>query len=427
VTDRWRVATAAMLALFAAVALWNAARYPPGLGYDAADHIAYAELLVEDGRLPEAQGEYYTPPLFYALAGSATKLGEGAGLDDPRRAAQAVNALLALGTALLVVILARLLWADRPLLHVAALGFFAFGALVLKTAAMFHPETLSLFLSTLALVLAARMIVRRSFGAAPAVALGAVLGLGQLVRAWSLWTFAVVLLMLAAVALADRVHRRRVAVASAWAVAATLVVTAPWYVHQAVRYSNPVFDRPTVAKPLWERRPASFYVDPGLPEVVTRPYRPSFTNRFWPEIYAEAWGDWFGVFAWNSSDGPPSRGERRELVAQSAVGILPTALAVAGVALVLAAARRRPELLLVGLLPLAGLAGLLYFAVSYPTPDGDVIKATYMLTTAPAWALAFGVAVERTAAGSRALGFVLALVLAVSAVISVKFAAYGLP
>jgi hypothetical protein len=82
-------------------------------------------------------------------------------------------------------------------------------------------------------------------------------------------------------------------------------------------------------------------------------------------------------------------------------------------------------LLLVTLLPLAGLAGMLYFTVSYPTPDGDVIKATYMLTTVPAWALAFGYATERVLRGS--IGVLLALMLAACAVLSLRFALYGSP
>jgi hypothetical protein len=51
--------------------------------------------------------------------------------------------------------------------------------------------------------------------------------------------------------------------------------------------------------------------------------------------------------------------------------------------------RRDPPRLLVALLPLAGIAGYLYFTVSFPTPDGDVLKPTYMLTTLGAWALCF--------------------------------------
>jgi len=78
--------------------------------------------------------------------------------------------------------------------------------------------------------------------------------------------------------------------------------------------------------------------------------------------------------------------------------------------------RRRVEKLLVALLPLAGIAGYLYFTVSYPTPDGDVLKPTYMLSTAGAWALCFGWLADRL--GERAprlvaggLGVLAALVL----------------
>ena len=78
------------------------------------------------------------------------------------------------------------------------------------------------------------------------------------------------------------------------------------------------------------------------------------------------------------------------------LAIVPTLLLVGGWLALLARSlsrerlRSSPERLLVGLLPLAGIVGMLYFTVSYPTPDGDVVKATYMLTTVPAWALCFG-------------------------------------
>ena len=235
------------------------------------------------------------------------------------------------------------------MLHVAAVGFFVCSAVVLKAAAMFHPETLDLFLSTLALLLAARMIVRDDYRPSPAVALGAALGAAQLVRAFALWTFAVVLLALLAAAFVDAGRRRRILAAAAIAVAATAAVAGPWYVYQSRSHSNPIFDRPQVAKPLWERRPVEFYVDPGLPELITRPYRPSFENRFWPTLYAEGWGDWFGVFAWQAGKGDPDPGARRELTAQSLAGLLPTGLAVVGWLWLLARSARRlrsaPELL----------------------------------------------------------------------------------
>jgi hypothetical protein len=410
----------ALLAAFAAIAIWNAAVYPPGLGYDAVDHIAYAEGIWERGELPDEEGEYYTPPLFYTLAGGAAELGEAVGLGEPYRLAQLLNALLAVATALLVLALARELWPGRELLQTAAFGFFCAGAVVLKAAAMVHPETLSLFLAALALVLAARMLNRGDWRVRTAVSVGVALGAGQLVRAWALWTFAVVVLALLA-ALTTTHARRPVVTSLAIVVAACAVVAGPWYGDQASRYSNPVFDRDQVPKPLWERRPASFYLDPGLPEVVTRPYRPSFVNRFGPTLYAEGWGDYFGVFSWRAA-GNPDAGERRELTAQALAGLVPTALAIGGWLVLLARSVRRRDqpALLVSLLPLAGIAGLLYFTVSYPTPDGDVIKATYMLTTVPAWALCFGWAVDRVTA-RRALRIPLALLLAAAAAVSLRF------
>jgi hypothetical protein len=423
-------ATYAVVALLALVAAWNAAQYPPGQGYDASHHIDYAERLRAGDGVPEGTGEYYTPPGFYAVAAVALEAGDRLGLGEPLRVVQLVNAFLLVGTALLLLALARELFPGRPVLHLAAVGFLAGSAVAVKAAAMVHPETLDLFLSTLGLLLAARLLTRAEYQLPAAALLGVVLGAGQLVRAFALWTFAVVLLAFLAGLLVDRQNRRRILLAGAVVFAGAALVAGPWYVHQAQRYSNPVFDRPTVAKPLWERRPAAFYLDPGVPKVVTRPYRPSYVNRFWPTLYSEAWGDYFGVYGWPSHDREePTRAEHRELVAQSVVGLLPTAFAGVGWLWLLARTLRRLRLafprLLVGLLPFAGLAGMLYFTVSYPTPDGDVIKGSYMLTTLPAWALAFALVVERL--GRTRLALPLALLLAAAALVSLRFALYGSP
>ena len=105
----------------------------------------------------------------------------------------------------------------------------------------------------------------------------------------------------------------------------------------------------------------------------------------------------------------------------SSLGLLPTLLAVVGWAVLLARSRRVPARLPAALLPGLGILGYLYFTISYPTPDGDVLKAGYMLTTAPAWALAFGYAVERLPGRTR---LVVAAILAASALASLPFLLY---
>ncbi len=422
-----------LLAVLAVIAAWNVLRYPPGLGYDAAEHIAYAQGILDGKGLPDGVGEYYTPPGFYAVAASAIWLGRKVGLGEPLRFVQLVNAALLLATAVLLLELARLVFPDRRRLHVAALGLFVFGVLAPRSAAMVHPETMSMFFSTLALVLAARMIVRRAWSVLDAVALGAALGAAQLVRAFSLWTFAVVMLVLVTVAIVRAGERHRVAVAVLVTLLATGVVAGPWYAYQSSRYTDPIFDRPQVQVPLWKRRPASFYVDLRLREVFSSPTRGHLENRFVPELYADGWGDYYGVFVWHNSDLRPSQAERRTLAVQMILAVVPTLLLLGGWLALLwrTLGRRRlretPERLLVGLLPLAGIAGMLYFTVSYPTPDGDVIKATYMLTTVPAWAVCFGYGLDGILRRRPRLLPVLVVLLGLAALSGLRIALFGSP
>ena len=57
-----------------------------------------------------------------------------------------MNALCVVGAGLLVLVLARLLLPGRPLARWAALAFFVCSPVVLKTAAMFHPQPLAMLL-----------------------------------------------------------------------------------------------------------------------------------------------------------------------------------------------------------------------------------------------------------------------------------------
>ena len=391
-------AVAAIVVLIAVVAVRNALVYPAIAGYDAQEALDYANLLAKDGELPDATGSYYTPPGFFAVGGVGILLGEELGFEHPERVGQVVNALAAVGTVLLLLLLVRELWPGRPVLHLASLGFVVACPVVFKASAMFHPEPLSLFFSTLAITLAARMLVRRRYSLVTALGIGAALAAGQLVRAWTLWTVGVVLLVLVVALVTRSAERRAIGRALAVVAVTAFALALPWYGYQATQYDNPIFDRPQVEAPLWDRRPLGFYVSLGLPDVLTDPVRPSFSNRFAPVAYAEVWGDYFGVWHWNSSGGPPTESERRETVVQAVVGAPFTLLAVAGwLALLVFSIRRpadEPARLLVSLLPAAALVGVLYFATAYPTTDGDTGKGSFMLTAVPAWAACFGFAFD---------------------------------
>jgi hypothetical protein len=67
--------------------------------------------------------------------------------------------------------------------------------------------------------------------------------------------------------------------------------------------------------------------------------------------------------------------------------------------------------------------GFLYFGLKYPSGDGDVLKAAYLLTTAPAWALAFAAAID-VLLRSRRAAIAAAVLLGCCAAVDVTFLVY---
>ena len=196
--------------------------------------------------------------------------------------------------------LVRLLFPGRRILHVAALAFFVASPTVIKSAAMFHPQPLALALSTVALALAAHLLVRNRYPWWEVLALFVALGAAQLVRSVAVWTAGVVFVTLAAglrggrpaPTCGDRGRRRRRCDPHPAA-----VVLAP-----AVDDSAAILGRTDGADPLTTRS-FSFYVDPGLPDLFQHPHRQELPTRFWPILYADTWGDYFGAWTW----APPRR------------------------------------------------------------------------------------------------------------------------
>ena len=96
-----------------------------------------------------------------------------------------------------------------------------------------------------------------------------------------------VVVVVAIAALTRRSERRALLAALAVVIALAAVVPAPWYAHQLATYDSALFGQPHPSEPVWSRRPLGFFVGAGLPEVVTEPYRPSFSRQFLPIAYAE--------------------------------------------------------------------------------------------------------------------------------------------
>ena len=416
-----------LLGLLVVVAVWNAFVYPPLGGFDAREHLAYAYDL-RDGRLPEG-GASYTPPGYYALAALAIRFGEALGMETPEHLAQLLNALCLVGCGALVLLLGRLLLPGRPLARWSALAFFACSPVVLKTGAMFHPQPLAMLLSLVALTTTAWMVARRDYRLLLWTALALSLAGAQLVRSVSIWVVGVVLVTLVAAAIAQREHRRRIVSALALCGLAIVLLPLPWYLHNQSAGGNAVFGRGMSLVSFDSRWPAEFYVDPGLPDVITHPQRAELGVGVVPILYAETWGDFFGIWSWGGGRPALTAAVDRRLALQSIVGLPLTALALAGwfafVAFTASRWREAPERLVVALVPLVGLAAVVYYATRSYRPDGDTVKALFLLPAVPFWALSFGFAVDVLVERSRRVGLVVLAILALCLLVSLSFGTYA--
>lgn len=421
------VVSGSLLGLLAVVAVWNAFAYPHLGGFDAREHVAYAEDIL-DGGLPEG-GASYTPPGFYALAALAIRLGETLGMDTPEQLAQLLNAAAVVGSGVLVLVLARLLLPGRPLARWSALAFFVGCPVVLKTGAMFHPQPLAMLLSLLAVTTTVWMVSRGDYRLRLWAALAFSLAAAQLVRSVSVWVVGVVLVTLVAAAIAQTEHRRRIVTALSVSAAAIVLLPLPWYLYLQSTGGNAVLGRGISLFSLESPWPARFYVDPGLPDVITHPQRAELGVAVAPLLYADTWGDFSGIWSW----GPPrpelTDAVNRRLALQSIVGLPLTAFALAGwfafAALTFSRWREAPARLVVALGPLVGLAAVVYYATRSYRPDGDTVKALFLLPAVPFWAVSFGFALDVLVERSRRAGIVVGAVLAVCLLVSLAYGTFA--
>ena len=427
----------ALFIAIAAIGTYNAWNYPAEIGYDAVANMNYAEGLIHHGQIPSLQqgGEYYTPPGYFATAGAALWIGEKLGMAHPAELAQQLNVFFVLGTAALLLIAARLLFPRKPVVWIAALGFFAFLPVVPKTASMFHPETMNMLVATGAATMATWMIVRRRYGKWAFTGLAALLALDQLIRSSGAFTFIAIAVSLTVALLVDRVDRRAAVRALLIGVAALLLLITPWYIRQAVKYHTaaPISVVPGFAQTMLHPGDSNVEQEGGIAhffafhpiELYEWPTRPHFINEAFMETYAETWGDWLGWFEW-VPNANPSGHPLRVMRDQMLIGVIPTFMAVGGwLWLLVTAIRRRRGLLPFALLPPIAVAGYLYRSYAAASLDGDVLKASYLLITAPMWAVGFGVAFERLTRNRWAMVGLTTLLVAFAG-LELRFVIYGI-
>lgn len=364
-----------------AVRLHNAAALPFHHGYDNYGHVLNLRKVVLEGYLPLGNDGFsgYHPPLYYLASGLLWKLVGSPG-DGPWKAAQWLSTLSSLGVLGCVWAAARRFLPGREWFAVTALAALP---VELTMAAMIYNIPLAALFAALFLVVLLRAWPRERPVAWEEAALGVLAGACTLTRPDGLALGLVLALLLGRRLL--RGGARGEALLSAGLAFACAAGVAGWfYLRNLAEFGRPfVTNWHQEAFPYWGLletlpgfRSASFYLGGDL-ELFRNPDFPSQTPYLWGTLYACSWWDHLHFF---STRLEPGTG-RLLLVA----GLLPTLLAVAGVASVLADRRRRADWWPV--LVCAGASLLVFLGSTWALPLYNVVKPIYLFAAFVPWGL----------------------------------------
>ncbi len=409
---------AVVLTGYAALLGWDVFHYDWLRGYDAYANSLYADVIRDHHRLPTEteSGVWHTPPLFFFVAA----------LIDSHRGMQVLDGIAALVVVIFAGLIARELFPRSRALQLGALAFAGLAPVLTRTAVMYHPEPLATALAVAGLYVVVRALARGRPGPWTGGLAGLLFGLGTLTRTWTL-SFAAASCL--ALLVRARLNREREPVwGAALLVGVLLVLSLPWFIHQAREHGSPfAFNRPAPNESFFGRRPASFYTSLDVEAVFSHPYAPNYLNHLWPVTYTDWWGDYWRYFElpYENISSPPALPPKYEnpRVRQSYLGIAPSILAVAGLlgALVVGVRRRQVGLVL---LPVAIIAlGLefLVFQIAYPHPDGDTIKAAYLLDAVAPLGVCAALALVSLSRAGRYVMIAVLLFLAYIAALDIAF------
>ena len=173
-----------------------------------------------------------------------------------------------------------------------------------------------------------------------------------------------------------------------------LLVAAPWWYQQWLRYHNPIESNLNRPGYMLDHEPLSFFVSFPV-QLITAPRTPHFANDLLPRFHAYLWSDYGGGYHhW----GDTKRFATFLASTQSVLGLGIDLLVIGSVATIGIAAVRRREGAFTVLTSLFVLAWIAFVGtlVRFPQREGDPIKVHYLLFLAP-------VCIVFAIAGARAL------------------------
>ena len=408
------------------VGLLNAFLHNPRVGYDAGDYAAYIKTLAS-GRLPgiEDSGEYFTPPIpFLTPAILSTLL--SLNLEFVLKLAQIINVLLALGSALALVRISDRITSGDPKARNLSLAFLLTLPVFYKSHAFVRAEPYLLFFILLYIEQLVMLAKERVKPLVFSIYSGVLFGVVLLARQWGILILPGVFLYALLLIVIQKERRKILFLSFAFSGVIAFIVSGWFYLSLFHRFGSvTAFNRNPSERFSLKNKPASFYIGIGENELFSYPVRDSFDNQVIPILYAETWGDYWQFFVvfgedlrtgkavqadllFNATDQDPLPAwlqTNRFKIAPYLGRVNLVSLAPSSIAFIsfcwgcLSILKRFPYsrfdlsilyIVFFTAMIISTLFGYLWFLIQYPSPDGDTIKATYILQIFPLIALLIG-------------------------------------
>jgi hypothetical protein len=390
----------------------NTIWHHPKIGYDVVDNLTYIQVLWHRLPGPNDTGEFFSPPLPFALPAVFDKFCSAGDVTTQQplhdlsvswscrttdgKFAQTLNLLLSIGSTLLVLAIAGHLKPGDRFCRLSALILLAGLTVYYKTFAQVRPEPYVVFFVLLSVFLVFRLLASTRFAWKSAAALGVSIGCLVLSRQWGFFLIPAIGLLTIMIYVRDRERGRKLIKELLVSGLVSLLVGGFFYFHLYRDYGS--FTAFNVEKASYPSAQQAYALlrrtHLGDLELFRNPVRPAFVGAILPILYSETWGDYWGYFTYikpNSSFGENGYSNADSFVSYlGRVNLVSVPMSILlGAAVIFSlweivrftklTGLEQEYLLFVCLAMMCMLLGYGWFVYSYVMASTKVVKATYML------------------------------------------------
>ncbi len=416
------------------IVLYNTIFHHSGNGYDSKAHIQYFKSLAEF-RLPTPEDSYqfFSPPLYYVIPAlvkilaSFFDLGKDVDLGIAAKFAQFINLFLSLGLTVYILKISELIKPGNIPFKAMSLGFLGMMPGYYKVFTFVKPDALLAFLTVLLVYQTILIFFKDEYTKKRIILYGLTTGALLLARQWGFFVLLSLGIFILILMLKKREYRLKMFKTFTLSSVMGLILASWFYTHLYLEYGSfSHFNRPPASSFSFSNQPKSFYCGLSLKKLITDPIDGpnSYHNQFIPIFYSEFWGDYWRLFnvcyidtrkniLSNEYGGFLERGmgltkiypqpwwlktNRYEINTYlgrvNAVSIFASILFLCAVFMglsILIKVVRQWSLYdyfltvnsLFFLIILINMSGYFWFILMFPNPDGDTIKASYMIHIFP--------------------------------------------